>query len=127
MAAVSDRSPIASARIRNSSSVGTLRSFIPSIRAAFSTDECACSEQTTVERPVASRAAMIEARVEVEALSSMWPCQPLGRPSRSATQSSTTPSSSVEAGAVRHRMATELSVAASSSARIAGSEALVAK
>ena len=70
---------------------------------------------------------MIAARVEVEALSSMWPCQPTGSPRRSATQSITTPSSSVAAGAVRHKNDTELSVAASSSARIPGSEALVAK
>ena len=57
----------------------------------------------------------------------MCPCQPLGSPSSSAVQSSTTPSSSVDAGAVRHRIAIELSVAASSSARIPGSAALVAK
>ena len=57
----------------------------------------------------------------------MCPCQPSGSPSSSATQSSTTPSSSVAAGAVRHRIATEFSAAASSSARIAGSEDAVAK
>ena len=98
-----------------------------SMRAALSTDEWACSEQTITLRPVASRAAMIAVSVEVEALSSMCPCQPDGSPSRSATQSSTTPSSSVAAGAVRHRIAIELSVAASSSARIAGSDELHAK
>ena len=76
---------------------------------------------------MASRAATHAANVDVEALSSMWPCQPDGRPRRSAAQSSTTPSSSVDAGAVRHRIAIELSVAASSSARIPGSAALVAK
>ena len=65
--------------------------------------------------------------VAVEALSSMWPCQPGGRPKRSATQSSTTPSNSVAAGAVRHRKATVLSVAASISPRIAVSDEVVAK
>ena len=100
---------------------------MPSIRASFSTEEWACSEHTTRSRPVATRAAIIAASVEVEAVSSMWPCQPLGRPRSCAVQSSTTPSSSVAAGAVRHRMATELSVAASSSARIARLEELVAK
>ncbi len=60
--------------------------------------------------------------VEVDAVSSMWPCQPVGSPSSSATQSSTTPSSSVEAGDVRQTIAFWLSVAARSSARIAGSE-----
>ena len=104
-----------------------MRSSMPSMRAALSAPECACSEQSTTSRPVASRAAMIAASVDVEALSSMCPCQPRGSPSSSAAQSSTTASSSVAAGAVRHRNATELSVAASSSARIAGSAELVAK
>jgi hypothetical protein len=125
--AASDRFPSSSTRRRNSASHGTLRRRIPSIRAAFSTEECACSEHTTRSRPVASRAAISAARVEVEALSSMCPCHPAGSPTKSATHSSTTASSSVEAGAVRQRMATELRVAASSSARIPGSEALVAK
>ena len=97
------------------------------MRAALATEEWAWSEQATTDRPVASRAAISAARVEVEALSSMWPCQPSGRPSSPATQRSTTPSSSVAAGAVRHRIATELSVAASISARIPGAAALVAK
>ena len=65
--------------------------------------------------------------VPVEAVSSMWPCQPSGSPSSLAVQSQHHPSSSVDAGAVRHRKPTELSVAASSSARIPGSAALVAK
>ena len=76
--ATSSRSS-ASGRIRNSSSAGTLRSSIPSIRAPFSTDECACSEQTTTLRPVTWRAAISAASVEVEAVSSMWPCQPVGQ------------------------------------------------
>ena len=97
------------------------------MRAPLATAEWACSEQTTSLRPVVSRAAIIAAIVPVEAVSSMWPCQPSGSPSSLAVQSSTTPSSSVAAGAVRHRNDTELSVAASSSARIPGSDALVAK
>jgi hypothetical protein len=48
-----------------------LRSSIPSIRAFFSTEECACSEQTTTLRPVTCRAAIRAASVEVEAVSSM--------------------------------------------------------
>ena len=84
-------------------------------------------EHTIVARLVWSRAAVSAASVDVDAVSSMWPCQPSGRPSSCAAQSSTTPSSSVDAGAVRHRIAVELSVAASSSARIAGSAELVAK
>ena len=70
---------------------------------------------------------MIAASVPVDAVSSMCPCQPSGSPSSFAVQSSTTPSSSVAAGAVRHRNATEFKVAASSSARIPGGEAEVAK
>ncbi len=97
------------------------------MRAPFSTEECACSEQTTTLRPVARRAAMRAASVDVEALSSMWPCHPRGMPISWATQSRTVSSSSVEAGAVRQRKPTELSVAASSSARIPGSAALTAK
>ncbi len=76
---------------------------------------------------MASRAAISAASVEIDAVSSMWPCQPSGSPSSSAVQSRTSPSSSVEAGDVRHRIATEFRVAASSSARMAGSAALVAK
>ena len=98
-----------------------------SILAALSAAECAWSEQTIRSRPVVARAAMIAASVDVDAVSSMCPCQPLGSPSSCAVQSSTTASSSVAAGAVRHRNATELSVAVSSSARIAGSAAVLAK
>ena len=65
--------------------------------------------------------------MDVDAVSSMCPCQPAGSPSSSATQSSTTPSSSVEAGDVRQRIAFWLSVAARSSARMAGSELELAK
>ena len=91
------------------------------MRASFSTDECACSEHTTTLRPVAWRAAISAASVEVDAVSSMWPCHSRGMPISWATQSSTVTSSSVEAGAVRQRIATEFRVAASSSARMPGS------
>ena len=70
----------ASARMRNASSAGILRSSMPSMRAALSAAECACSEQTTTLRPVVCRAAISAASVEVDAVSSMWPCQPLGQP-----------------------------------------------
>ena len=113
--------------MRSSSSTGTLRSSIPSIRASFSTEECACSEQTTTLRPVTWRAAMSAASVEVEAVSSMWPCQPSGRPSSCRTQSATRSSSSVEAGDARQTIATWFNAAASSSARIAGSDEVTAK
>ena len=46
------------------------------------------------------------ANVEVEAVSSMWPCQPSGRPSSCRTQSATRSSSSVEAGDARQTIAT---------------------
>ena len=97
------------------------------MRAPFSSAECACSEPTATLRPVAWRAAIIAASVDVDAASSMWPCQPAGRPSSCATQSHTRPSSSVDAGDVRHRNATGLSAAASISARIPGREADAAK
>ncbi len=79
-----------SGRSRNSSSAGTLRSSIPSMRASLSAAECACSEQTTTFRPVSSRAAIRAVRVEVEAVSSMCPCQLAGRPSSWASQSRVT-------------------------------------
>jgi len=104
-----------------------LRSSIPSIRASFSTEECACSEQATTLRPVTCRAAISAASVEVEAVSSMWPCQPSGSPSSCRNQSATLSSSSVEAGDARQTIATWFSAAASSSARIAGSDEVTAK
>ncbi len=113
--------------MRYSASAGTVRSSIPSMRAPFSSAECACSEPTATLRPVTWRAAIMAASVEVEAASSMWPCQPSGSPSSCATQSQVRPSSSVEAGEVRHRNATGFSAAASISARIAGRDALAAK
>ena len=61
----------ASGRIRNCSSTVTFRSSMPSIRAALSTEECACSEHTTTSRPVTCLATIRAASVEVEAVSSM--------------------------------------------------------
>ncbi len=116
-----------SVRMPSASSVPTFRSSIPSIRAAFSTDECACSEQTTTLRPVMCRAAMSAASVDVDAVSSMCPCQPSGNPSSRRTQSTVRISSSVDAGDARQTSATWLSVAESSSARIPGSDAVTAK
>ena len=100
---------------------------MPSIRAPFSTDECACSEQTTTFRPVTCRAAISAASVEVDAVSSMCPCQPSGSPSSCRTQSTTRSSSSVDAGDARQSSATWFIVAASSSARMPGSDAVTAK
>ncbi len=57
----------------------------------------------------------------------MWPCQPSGRPSSCRTQSTTRSSSSVDAGDARQTIATWFSVAAISSARIPGSDAVTAK
>ncbi len=113
--------------MRSSASVGCLRSSIPSIRAALSTDECACSEQTTTLRPVTCRAAISAARVDVDAVSSMCPCQPSGSPSSWRTQSTVRSSSSVDAGDACQRIATWFIVAASSSARMPGSDAVIAK
>jgi hypothetical protein len=113
--------------MRCSASAGAFRTSRPSSRAFFSTDECACSEQTTTLRPVASRAAISAASVEVDAVSSMWPCQPSGRPRSWRAQSTASSSSSVAAGAARQCSATELSVAVSSSARMPGYDAVTAK
>ena len=65
--------------------------------------------------------------MDVDAVSSMWPCQLRGSPSSSASQSTTRYSSSVAAGDVRQMNATWLSVAAMSSATIPGGDAVVAK
>ena len=114
--------------MRNSSSDGTLRSSIPSIRARLlggGVRVLGADDDVAARR--VPRAAISAASVEVDAVSSMWPCQPAGRPSSCATQSQTSSSSSVEAGAVRQRKPTEFSVAASSSARIPGSAPLTAK
>src|SRR5262249_60729083 len=94
--------PSSSARIRTFASQDTLRTRIPSIRAPLCTELWACSEHTTRSRPVAWRAATSAAIVPVDAESSMWPCQPEGRPRSCAVQSRTTPTSSAEAGQLRH-------------------------
>ena len=89
---------------------------------ALSTDECACSEH---DDQVAARSRRARRSSPPASRSTRCPrCARASRPAaRAAARSSRArrPSSSVEAGAVRHRNATELSVAASSSARIAGS------
>ena len=67
----------ASGRIRKLSSTGTFRSSSSSSFAALSTDECACSEQTTARRPGRSaRAAASADERPVDAVSSMWPWRP---------------------------------------------------
>jgi hypothetical protein len=78
-------------------------------------------------RPVVSRAAKRAASVEIEAESSMCPCQDGGRPSSCAVQRRHAVSSSVAAGDVRQMKATLLSAAASSSARMPGPVAVDAK
>ena len=87
-----------------------------------------CSEQTTTRLPGdAARAAASAVISPVEAVSSIWPWRPSGRPSRSASQASVTSSSSWSAGEARQRIPTWFSAATRSSARIPGSEAVVAK
>ncbi len=98
------------------------------MRAAFSTDEWACSEQTTTPASGRSvRAAASAARVDVDAVSSMCPCHPAGSPSSWASHPAATYSSSVETGEACQRIATVFSAAARNSARMAGSDELVAK
>ena len=98
----------ASARIRYAASTGTLRSSSPAMRQAFSTEECACSEQTTTRRPGA-RLARRDERGEGRR---SRPCPRCARASRragraaGASQSSATSSSSVSAGPVRQRKPT---------------------
>ena len=72
------------------------------------------------------RAAASAAIIDVEAVSSMWPCQPRGNPSSCASQSSTVSSSSVAAGDESHVIPFTFSAAISSSARIPGSEPVFA-
>ena len=57
----------------------------------------------------------------------MWPCSPGGSPRSSASHPTTTCSSSVAAGEVTHAMALTFSAAVRSSARIPGSEPVLAK
>ena len=60
-------------------------------------------------------------------MSVIWPNQPAGRPSSSATQRSVTCSSSVAAGDVRHSMAFTFSAAAIISPRMPGGEPVMPK
>ena len=117
----------ASGRIRNSESTGIFRSSIPRIRADLSTDECACSEHRTTPFGRSARPAARPQSVDVEAASSMWPCSPSGRPSSWRSQSIVSASSSVAAGPVRQSIAFTLSAADRSSARMPGSDPVIAK
>jgi hypothetical protein len=99
---------------------------MPRSRAALSIEECACSEQSTVPFGRRWRAAVSAASVEVEAVSSMWPCRPSGRPRSCRTQSRTSSSSSVAAGDVRQSMPFTFRAAMRNSARIPGSVAEMA-
>ena len=85
------------------------------------------ADDDTARPGAPSGAAASAASVEVEAVSSMWPCQSCGSPSSCASHRTATYSSSVPAGEARQRIATAFSVAAISSARMAGSDELVAK
>ncbi len=98
-----------------------------SSRAALSTEEWACSEQRTLRLGRRWRAAASAARVEVEAVSSMCPCSPSGRPRSWRSQSTATSSSSVAAGEVRQSIAFTFSAAVRNSARIPGSLPEMAK
>ena len=65
--------------------------------------------------------------VEVEAVSVSRPSNPSGSPTPCLSQSTTTPSSSVPIGDVRHSIGFWLSAAVSISPRIPGPEAVEAK
>ena len=73
-----------------------------------------------MQRP---RATTTAASTPVEAVSSMWPVNPSGRPTSCRNQSSVSSSSSCSAGDVRQRIPTWLSPAMSSSASTPGSAA----
>ena len=77
--------------------------------------------------PAASRAAASAMSVEVEAVSVSRPSNAAGSPSAWRSQSTTTSSSSVPIGEVRHSIAFWPSAAVSISPRIPGPEAVVAK
>ena len=98
------------------------------MRQARSTEEWACSEATTTRRSgLAVRAAHNAASVEIEAVSSMWPCHVAGKPSSWPSHESVSSSSSVTAGEVRQSMPFAFIVAARSSARIPGCDAVIAE
>ncbi len=100
---------------------------MPSKSAALSIDECVCSEQRTTPFGRSVRAAASATKVEVEAVSSMWPCQSPSRPISSQSHSIVSSSSSVAAGPVRQSIAFRLNAAARSSARMPGSEPVIEK
>ena len=93
----------------------------------MSIEECACSEQRIEPAGRRCRAAVNAASVDVDAVSSMWPCKPSGKPSSCRTQSTATSSSSVAAGEVRQSIAFTFSAAVKNSARIPGSLPEMAK
>ena len=95
--------------------------------AALSIDECVCSEQTTTRRSGIAVARSHERGQRRDRRRVLDVAVPARRADRAAaaSQSVTCSSSSVSAGPVRQRMPTWLSVAVSSSARIAGSGARV--
>ena len=72
------------------------------------------------------RAAANAATVDVDAVSSIWPCHPRGRPSSWASQSRTVSSSSVPAGDESHVIAFTFNAAVSSSPSTPGSEPVFA-
>ena len=80
---------------------------MPSIRAAFSSGGVRVLGADDDVAPRSScRAAISAASVDVEAVSSMWPCQPAGQPEQLRDPvADEQPSSSVEAGDVRQRNA----------------------
>ncbi len=117
-----------SGRSRKSWSTGTFRTSNSRIRAALSTDECACSEHTTTRSSGRSERATARASIVfVDALSPMWPLNDSGNPNSWRSQSMVTSSSSCSAGDVRQRIPTWLSAADSSSARIPGSDPVLGK
>jgi hypothetical protein len=99
----------------------------PTSRAAFSTEKFACSDARTMPPGRSSLAAASAAIVEIDAVSSSWPCRPSGRPSSWRSQSTARSSTSVAAGEVLQSIPFTFIVAASSSARIPGSEPVFAK
>ena len=143
-------SPMAVASAAGSSSnrsfTGILRRLArprPRVMHAFSIDEWASAEAYTrtpparsgrparpsaaASRPAASRAAARAIRVEVEAVSVSRPSKAGGSPSPWRSQSTTTPSSSVPIGDVRHSIGFWPSAAVSISPRIPGPDAVVPK
>ena len=95
--------------------------------AALATEKLACSEVRTMPPGRSSLAAASAAIVAVEAVSSMCPWRPSGRPKSWRSQSRASSSTSVAAGEVLQSMAFTFKAAMRSSARIPGSEPEMAK